>query len=113
MTLDYVPIVDAAVVYDCPYQSKTFLLLTLNALYTPKLYINLLPPFIARESGNQIKEYSKIQTSDPSINDDSMYVPSCKLRIPFKPLNTFYYFETRKPMAKELEICDKVFITSD
>ena len=108
-----VPIVDAAVAYDCPYQSKTFILLMRNALYIPELEINLLPPFIVRESGNQINECPKIQTSDPSIDHHSMYIPSCELRIPFKLLNTFSYIETRKPTTGELETCDKVFITPD
>ena len=111
--LDNVPIVDEAVAYGCPYQCKTFLLLMRNALYVPELEINLLPPFIVKELGNQINECSKIQTSDPSIDHYSMYIPSCELRIPFKLLHTFSYFETRMPTAGELETCDKVFITPD
>ena len=47
--LDNVPIVDAAVAYDCPYQCKTFILLMRNALHILELEINLLPPFIVRE----------------------------------------------------------------
>ena len=109
--LDNVPIVDAAVAYDCPYQCKTLLLLIRNALYIPELDINLLPPFIVRESRNQINKCPKIQTSDPSIDHHSTYIPSCKLRIPFKLLNTFSYFETRMPTAGELETYDKVFIS--
>ena len=49
---DNVPIIDATVVYDCPYQCETFILLMQNALYIPELEINLLQSFIARESGN-------------------------------------------------------------
>ena len=93
--LDYVPIVDAAVANDCPYQCKTFIQLMRNTLYIPELEINLFPPFIVRESGNQINKCPKIQTSDPSTDHHSMYIPSCEPRIPFKLLNTFSYFETR------------------
>ena len=38
--LDNVPIVDAAVAYDCPYQCKIFLLLMRNTLYLPELDID-------------------------------------------------------------------------
>ena len=51
--LENVPIMDAVVAYDCPYQCKTYLLLMRNALYIPELDLNLLPPFIFREAGIQ------------------------------------------------------------
>ena len=111
--LDNVLIVDAAVAYGSPYQCKTFILFMQNALYIPELEINLLPPFIVRESGNQINKCPKIQTSDPSIDYHTMYISSCTLRIPFKLLNIFSYFETRMPIAGELGTCDKVFIIPD
>ena len=49
--LEKVPIVDAVVAYDCPLQAKTFLLLMRNALHVPEININLLLPFIVRETG--------------------------------------------------------------
>ena len=45
-TAKQVPIVDAAIAYDCPHTHKTYLLLTRNALYVPTLEHNLIPPFI-------------------------------------------------------------------
>ena len=85
----------------------------LNAIYIPELDINLLPPFIAWESGDQINKCPKIQPFDPSIDHHSIYISSCELRIPFKLLNTFSYFKTRKPTARELETRNKIFITPD
>ena len=64
--LHNIPIIDAVIAYDCPYQCKTFLLLMRNALYIPELEINLLPPFIVRESGIQIDKCPKIQTTNPN-----------------------------------------------
>ena len=111
--LHNIPIIDAVIAYDCPYQCKTFLLLMRNALYIPELVINLLPPFIVRESGIQIDECPKIQTTNPTIDNHSMFIHEHNLRIPFKLINTFSYFETRKPTMEELQTCDKIFITPD
>ena len=43
-----IPIVDAAVVYVCPYTHKTYILLDRNALHIPSIDNNLVPPFIVR-----------------------------------------------------------------
>ena len=42
-----VPIVDAAIAYDCPYQLETYILLIRNSLYLPTLKNNLIPHFRA------------------------------------------------------------------
>ena len=108
-----IPIIDAVIAYDCPYQCKTFLLLMRNALYISELEINLLPPFIVRESGIQIDECPKIQTINPTIDNHSMFIHEHNLQIPFRLIDTFSYFETRKPTMEELQTCDKIFITPD
>ena len=46
--LSKVPISDAVVEYDCPYTSKTYLLVMHNALQIPSMKHNLIPPFILR-----------------------------------------------------------------
>ena len=71
--LEKVPIVDAVVAYDCPLQAKTFLLLMRNALYVPEIHVNLLPPFIVRETGLQINECPKSQANDPTIDTHALY----------------------------------------
>ena len=46
-----VAIVDAAIIYECPYGGQTHILICLNALYVPTMTNNLVPPFIMREAG--------------------------------------------------------------
>ena len=44
------PIVDAAIQYDCPYSGISYILVIRNALYVPSMVNNLLPPFMLRGS---------------------------------------------------------------
>ena len=60
--LESVPIVDAAVAYDCPYSMKTYLLSIRNALYVPSMSHNLIPPFILREAGLLVNDVPRIHT---------------------------------------------------
>ena len=91
--LDNIPIIDAAIKYNCPYQCKTFLLLIRNTLYIPELEINLLPPFIVRESGIQIDECPKFQTVNPTVSNHSMFIHEHDLRIPFNIINIFSHID--------------------
>ena len=47
-SLKEVPIVDAAVVYDCPITYKSFILVFHNVLSVPLMEHKLVPPFILR-----------------------------------------------------------------
>ena len=58
--LTEVPIVDAAVAYDCPYTSKSYILVFHNALSVPSMDHNLIPPFIMRKAGLLVNEAPKI-----------------------------------------------------
>ena len=111
--LDKVPIVDAAVAYNCPYLAKTFVLLFRNVLRIPKIRHNLLPPFIVREAGHFLDECPKFQSSSPTVANNLLYCPEVDLRIHFGLINTFSFFITRKPTKSELESCDKIFLTPD
>ena len=55
-----VPIVDAAVKYDCPYDGKSYILILRNALHVPSMQNNLIPPFMMREAGLQVNDVPKI-----------------------------------------------------
>jgi hypothetical protein len=46
-----VPLVDAAVRYDRPFDVRVYILLIRCALYVPSLDYNLLPPFMMLEAG--------------------------------------------------------------
>ena len=60
--LESVPIVDAAMAYDCPYSMKTYILAVKNALHVPSMEHNLVPPFILREAGLVVNDVPKIHT---------------------------------------------------
>ena len=77
-----VPIVDAAVQYDCPYSGQSYILVVRNALHVPTMRNNLLPPFMLREAGIQVSDMPKIQVDDPSEKDHLIYFPETNFRIP-------------------------------
>jgi hypothetical protein len=74
-----VPIVDAAVSYDCPYTLKTYLLIVRNSLYIPNLVHNLIPPFILSEAGIYVEPVPKIHIKDPTIENHSIYFEDADL----------------------------------
>ena len=108
-----VPIVDAAIAYDCPYRHETYILLVRNALYMPSLEDNLIPPFILREGGVIVNDTAKIHADDPSIDDHCIQFQDSDLRIPLRLNGIFSFFHSRKPTDEELHSCDKIFITPD
>ena len=77
-----VPVVDAAVRYDCPFDGRVYILLIQNALYVPSMDYNLLPPFMMREAGLIVKDIPKIQLDDPSEEDHAITFPETGFRIP-------------------------------
>lgn len=85
-TPDYKPmkcsIVDAALLYDCPYSGDEVILLIRNAIHVPNMENNLIPPFIMREAGVIVDDTPKIQTTDPTISSHSIYFEETGLRIP-------------------------------
>ena len=64
-----VPIVDAAIAYDCPYSHQPYVLLLRNALYMPSMKDNLIPPFIMRQGGIIVLDTPKIHCPDPTPED--------------------------------------------
>jgi hypothetical protein len=105
-----VPVVDAAVQYDCPYTGCTYILVIRNALSVPSLKHNLIPPFMMREAGVQVADTPKIQEEDPTKSSHSIYFRGADLRIPLALWGIFSYFPTTKPLEKTLEECEDVLI---
>ena len=66
-TMSRVPIVDAAVAYDCPFSGRKILMVARNTLYVESMDHNLVPPFIMRDAGLEVDEQAKIHTPQPSI----------------------------------------------
>ena len=114
-SLESVPIVDAVVAYDCPYEMKTYILVLTNALYVPSMDHNLLPPFILREAGLEVNDVPKIQVKDPDVRDHSIWFPAAQFRIPLGLWGVFSYFPTRKPTWNELQETEEnvLFLTPD
>ena len=50
-SLQRVPIVDALLLYECPYTGKIFILVARNVLYVPSMVHNLIPSFVLRQAG--------------------------------------------------------------
>ena len=84
---DYDPletkIVDAAVLYQCPYTGTATLLVIMNALYVPSMNNNLISPFILRLAGIDARDTPKIQLAAPGEADHALNI-SDTLRIPLQ-----------------------------
>ena len=63
--LSKVSILDAAIKHICPFISKNFLLMRRNYLSVLVTNHNLMPPFIIREAGVDIRFVPKIQFKNP------------------------------------------------
>ena len=105
-----IPIVDAAIQYDCPYDGVGRILVIRNALHVPSMRHNLMPPFVMREAGIQLRDTPKIQVTSPSEDDHSLYFPDDGFRIPLSLWGVFSYFPSSKPTASMLEHSDDVYL---
>lgn len=102
-TLRKVPIVDAAILYDCPLENTQWIVVFLNALHVPTMNHHLIPPFIMREAGVTVNDVAKIHVKDPTVNDHSIHFENAGLRIPLLLCGVFSYFSSRAPTLMELE----------
>ena len=112
-TAKRIPIVDAALAYDCPYEMKTYVLLIRNALNVKSMNNNLIPPFIMREAGIDVRDTPKIHLESPTEKDHSIYFHENSLRIPLQLWGVFSFFHTRKPTIDEINNAEKIFLTPD
>ena len=108
-----IPIVDAALAYDCPFTHETYILIVRNALHINSMNHHLIPPFIMREAGLIVNDIPKMHCANPSIDDHCISFKDTDLRIPLQLNGIFSFFNTRKPLPSELHDKDKVFITPD
>jgi hypothetical protein len=72
--LTQVPIVDAAVLYKCPFSGNKHMLLVRNALHVPEMENNLIPPFVMREAGITVNDTPKIKVREPTVDDHVSYL---------------------------------------
>jgi hypothetical protein len=105
-----VPLVDAAVKYECPFDGGVHILVIQNALYVPSMDHNLVPPFMMREAGVIVKDTPKIQLEDPTEEDHAITFPETGFRIPLSLWGVFSCFPTSKPTLQDLEDPSSVYM---
>ena len=71
---------------------------------------NLKPPFVMREVRIRVNDTSKIQTSDPTEEDHSIYFPDNDFRIPLSLWGVFSYFITSKPLTEQMMNTEDVYL---
>jgi hypothetical protein len=105
-----VPIVDAAISYECPFTGKEYILLVQNALHVPAMENNLIPPFVMREAGIIVNDTPKIQINDPTVDDHTIIFEETLFRIPLSLWGVFSYFPTSAPTTNQVDACDDVYL---
>ena len=71
-----VPVVHAAVAYDCPITGNSTILIINNALYIREMEHNLLPPIMMRLNGLLADECPKFLCPNPTIETHSIFFPT-------------------------------------
>ena len=66
-----------------------------------------------RGSGSTVNEIPKIHYNDPTSKDHCMTFTESELKISLHIKSKFYFFNTRRPNANELQSCENIFITTD
>ena len=70
--LKNVPIVDAIILYNCPFSGKIYLLVFHNSLFVSLMTHNLIPPFIFREANIFVNNVPKIYS--PDLDETTHYI---------------------------------------
>ena len=105
-----VPLVDAAVRYDSPFDGRSYILVIRNALHVPAMSNNLIPPFAMREAGVKVCDTPKIQVENPTENNHAIVFPETGLRVPLLLWGVFSYFATKEPTTKEMNYSPDVYL---
>ena len=97
-----VPIVDGALVHDCPYSVAVYVLVIIKALYVPSINHNLLTSFIMRACGIAINDVQQIHCEDPAVNGHIISFEHSDLKITLQLNRVFSYFHTIETTEIEL-----------
>jgi len=100
--LPSVPIVDAALLCECPHTGKEHLLIIRNALCVKSMTNNLIPPFVMREAGIKVDDIPKMQVKDPSATDHAIVFPDGNFCMPLSLWGIFSYFPTKAPSEPQM-----------
>lgn len=107
-----IPIVDSAIMYEFSYDGRRVILVVRDALHVKETENNLIPPFIMREAGLQVKKIPKIHMVDPTVEDHAIVFKGTGFRIPLSLHGIFSCFPTTKPTANEVNEIDEVYMLS-
>ena len=77
-----------------------------NALHTPSIKHNLIPPLIFRETELTVSEVPKIHCDEPMVDDHSIYDDVTKLWIPLKLDGIFSYLPMRALTLEDIQCYD-------
>ena len=69
---------------------------------------NLIPPFIMREAGIDVRDVPKFQYDDPSLEDHAL-VMADKTIIPLSLIGVFSYFPTSRPTEEDVNTIELIF----
>ena len=105
-----VPLVDAAVKYESPFDGKVYILVMRNALHVPLMNYNLIPLFMIREAGIRLRDTPQIHVDDPSEDDHSIVFSETGFRIPLSLWGSFSYFPTTKLTMADLDSPYEVYV---
>ena len=115
-SLQQIEVVDKALAYDDPISLKTYILVIRHALDIPSMDHNLIPPFIMREAGLQVRETPKSQIDIPTVDDHAIYDPATFMRIRLKLKGIFSCFDSRPLTVDEMNNWEEypvVYLTPD
>ena len=97
-----VPVVDAALIYECNVTGEKYLIVIHNALYMKSMTSSLISPFILRLAGITVKECPKFLASTPTKEHHSLHFSEQDLRIPLQLEGIISYLPTRLPSQDEI-----------
>jgi hypothetical protein len=102
-----VPIVSAAVAYDCPVTFQTYILVFHQSLYIEDFNSHLICPNQMRLAGISVNDCPLQFLPPKQRTHDSHTIHTAQLRIPLQMKGVISYFQTRKPTRKELQNTDQ------
>ena len=97
-----VKIVYTAVLYECPFTHEQSIIVMRKDLHVPSILNNIIPPFIMREAGIEVRDVPKFQCDYPSLEDHAL-VMADKTTKPLSLIGVFSYFPTSRSTEADLK----------
>ena len=98
--MEYVPIIDGTITYECPYSGKSYVLLCHSALHVPSIMNNVIPSCIMSDADVNVNDTPTIHVDIHIVQDHSIYFRDEDIRIPLSLHGIFSYFPSRSPTVQ-------------